>query len=155
MGNMKANRKFVEEENDEAVSAVIGVILMVAITVAIAATVYYYVTVLTGGTTGSSAPTMAWSVDSANDNITITKCSPSDTAYGVAGTVDTINLVFKNGGNDYYCSENMVARLRDGAQTDANVGAVTAGDTISFSVATGSWSVVWEPTNEVLGSFSV
>jgi flagellin-like protein len=41
MGNMKANRKFVEEK--EAVSAVIGVILMVAITVAIAATVYVYV----------------------------------------------------------------------------------------------------------------
>ena len=38
---MKANRKFVE--GDEAVSAVIGVILMVAITVAIAATVYVYV----------------------------------------------------------------------------------------------------------------
>ena len=38
--NMKANRKFKEEE---AVSAVIGVILMVAITVAIAATVYVYV----------------------------------------------------------------------------------------------------------------
>ncbi|MEA3458300.1 MAG: archaellin/type IV pilin N-terminal domain-containing protein, partial [Candidatus Thermoplasmatota archaeon] len=39
---MKANRKFVED-NEEGVSAVIGVILMVAITVAIAATVYVYV----------------------------------------------------------------------------------------------------------------
>jgi flagellin-like protein len=38
---MKANRKFIQAE-DEAVSAVIGVILMVAITVAIAATVYVY-----------------------------------------------------------------------------------------------------------------
>ena len=38
---MKANRKFIED--GEAVSAVIGVILMVAITVAIAATVYVYV----------------------------------------------------------------------------------------------------------------
>jgi flagellin-like protein len=36
--NMKANRKFVEGE--EAVSAVIGVILMVAITVEISARVY-------------------------------------------------------------------------------------------------------------------
>jgi len=41
MGKMKANRKFIKGE--EAVSAVIGVILMVAITVAIAATVYVYV----------------------------------------------------------------------------------------------------------------
>jgi len=38
---MKANRKFVEEK--EAVSAVIGVILMVAITVAMAAAVFVYV----------------------------------------------------------------------------------------------------------------
>ena len=38
---MKANRKF--REGEEAVSAVIGVILMVAITVAIAATVFVYV----------------------------------------------------------------------------------------------------------------
>ena len=44
---MKANRKFVEGE--EAVSAVIGVILMVAITVAIAATVYVYVSGMLGG----------------------------------------------------------------------------------------------------------
>jgi len=43
---MKANRKFVE--GDEAVSAVIGVILMVAITVAIAATVYVYVSGMIG-----------------------------------------------------------------------------------------------------------
>jgi len=44
---MKANRKFKQE--DEAVSAVIGVILMVAITVAIAATVYVYVSGMLGG----------------------------------------------------------------------------------------------------------
>lgn len=39
---MKANKKF-KEADERAVSAVIGVILMVAITVAIAATVYVYV----------------------------------------------------------------------------------------------------------------
>ena len=45
---MKANRKFIEKE--AGVSAVIGVILMVAITVAIAATVYVYVSGMIGGT---------------------------------------------------------------------------------------------------------
>ena len=45
-GNMKANRKF--RDGEEAVSAVIGVILMVAITVAIAATVYVYVSGMIG-----------------------------------------------------------------------------------------------------------
>jgi flagellin-like protein len=53
MGNMKANRKFKEEDN--AVSAVIGVILMVAITVAIAATVYVYVSGMLGGGPSQSA----------------------------------------------------------------------------------------------------
>ncbi len=45
---MKANRRFIKGE-EEAVSAVIGVILMVAITVAVATTVYVYVNGMTGG----------------------------------------------------------------------------------------------------------
>jgi len=54
MGKMKANRKFVNGE--EAVSAVIGVILMVAITVAIAATVYVYVSgMLPGPSSGNKS----------------------------------------------------------------------------------------------------
>jgi len=53
---MKANREFVEGE--EAVSAVIGVILMVAITVAIAATVYVYVSGMLG-TGPEKAPTVS------------------------------------------------------------------------------------------------
>lgn len=53
---MKANRKFIEDE--EAVSAVIGVILMVAITVAIAATVYVYVSGMLG-TGPSTKPTVS------------------------------------------------------------------------------------------------
>ena len=68
MGNMKANRKFVEGE--EAVSAVIGVILMVAITVAIAATVYVYVSGIIGPGTGS---TPSISLSAAPDT-TNTKC---------------------------------------------------------------------------------
>lgn len=50
---MKANRKF--KEDGEAVSAVIGVILMVAITVAIAATVYVYVSGMLGGSPSGTA----------------------------------------------------------------------------------------------------
>ena len=51
---MKANKKFINGE-EEAVSAVIGVILMVAITVAIAATVYVYVSGMIGGTATKSS----------------------------------------------------------------------------------------------------
>jgi flagellin-like protein len=61
---MKANRKFIEGE--EAVSAVIGVILMVAITVAIAATVYVYVSGMIGGT-ATKTSTLSMNVYSRND----------------------------------------------------------------------------------------
>ncbi|MCK5112798.1 MAG: type IV pilin N-terminal domain-containing protein [Thermoplasmatales archaeon] len=65
---MKANKKFINGE-EEAVSAVIGVILMVAITVAIAATVYVYVSGMIGGTaTKTSTLSMnLFSQDDAND----------------------------------------------------------------------------------------
>jgi flagellin-like protein len=63
---MKANRK-VREGDERAASAVIGVILMVAITVAIAATVYVYVSGMLGGG-AEEAPNMAF-----NKEITPTK----------------------------------------------------------------------------------
>lgn len=55
---MKANRKFLQE-NDDAVSPVIAVILMVAITVVLAATVYVWVSGFKSG--GGTAPTMSFS----------------------------------------------------------------------------------------------
>jgi len=66
---MKANRKFVEGE--EAVSAVIGVILMVAITVAIAATVYVYVSGMLSPVP-TAAPSITGVLDTVDGNITIT-----------------------------------------------------------------------------------
>ena len=72
MGNMKANKKFVEGE--EAVSAVIGVILMVAITVAIAATVYVYVSgMLTPGST--KAPDITFVKDEVANKLQVTQIS--------------------------------------------------------------------------------
>jgi len=84
MGKMKANRKF---KGEEAVSAVIGVILMVAITVAIAATVYVYVSgMLTPTTTGKTisalqvgssvnSKTMQFKVTSADAGIAWDQCT--------------------------------------------------------------------------------
>ena len=66
---MKANRKFKEDE--EAVSAVIGVILMVAITVAIAATVYVYVSGMMGSPS-TEAENASVVVRSENSKIKIT-----------------------------------------------------------------------------------
>ena len=73
---MKANRKFIEAD-DKAVSAVIGVILMVAITVAIAATVYVYVSGMIG-TSPQSAPNIVFVGDDVNDKLTVTKAEPGN-----------------------------------------------------------------------------
>lgn len=67
---MKSNRTS-RKLDEHAVSAVIGVILMVAITVAIAATVYVYVAGMMGGTKDQTA-NIACISNSATDRITIT-----------------------------------------------------------------------------------
>lgn len=71
---MKANRKFVNGE--EAVSAVIGVILMVAITVAIAATVYMYVSGMIGGGPGST-PSVSVTSEASGTGCIITIGTPT------------------------------------------------------------------------------
>jgi len=93
---MKANRKFVEGE--EAVSAVIGVILilMVAITVAIAATVYVYVTGIvpqTSSTTENAGVTVS---ESAANMAKITLASGGQ-SYPSTGYVQANIAVFING----------------------------------------------------------
>jgi len=75
MGNMKANKKFIEGE--DAVSAVIGVILMVAITVAIAATVYVYVSGMIG-TSPESTPTIQFTKDTSAKTLTVATADPND-----------------------------------------------------------------------------
>ena len=114
---MKANRKFIDGE--EAVSAVIGVILMVAITVAIAATVYVYVSGLLG-TGPSSTPTVSL-VQSAN-YITVQKVvSESPIAWSSC----QITLVDNTGANQ--TSANPTYNDNDGD------GYISGGDTISFT----------------------
>lgn len=67
---MKANRK--AKYAREAVSATIGVILMVAITVSVAATVYVFTSGLIGGVK-KLAPTVQFSKDEKNDRILIAR----------------------------------------------------------------------------------
>lgn len=73
---MKANRKF-KIENDEAVSAVIGVILMVAITVAIAATVYVYVSGMIGDSP-TTTPNLQMVRDNTNRRLTVASADPGN-----------------------------------------------------------------------------
>ena len=92
---MKANKKFVEE--NEAVSAVIGVILMVAITVAIAATVYVYVTGLTSSPSSQSESASCVVTDSGSSQIKVLLTGVGDSYDDIDGYTDfTVNL----NGND-------------------------------------------------------
>jgi flagellin-like protein len=88
MGKMKANRKF-KQADERAVSAVIGVILMVAITVAIAATVYVYVSGMVGGN-AKSTPTISLIPDSSDKNVTLTVGSVSSSGVLWADTSYTL-----------------------------------------------------------------
>lgn len=65
---MKANRKFVRA--DDAVSPVIAVILMVAITVVLAATVFVLVSDI-GQNTSKNAPVISWQTDESTDSWSI------------------------------------------------------------------------------------
>lgn len=69
---MKANRKFVE--TDEAVSPVIAVILMVAITVVLAATVFVLVSDI-GSQTGKTAPAFSLTQDETLDRLSISSAA--------------------------------------------------------------------------------
>ena len=85
---MKLNNLF--NNDDRAVSPVIGVILMVAITVILAAVIGTFVLGL-GDQLGDSAPQASFSVDDVNDtNVTITKTGgatldPTDLTLSVDG----------------------------------------------------------------------
>ena len=113
---MKANRKFVDGE--EAVSAVIGVILMVAITVAIAATVYVYVS-------GMLSP------------------SPSR-ATNIAGTVSTnsTQISIKLSG-EYLQPDDCRVTVTDPSGTVAEISDVAEGTNSFDSGALSNYRFLW------------
>ena len=142
---MKANRKFINDE--EAVSAVIGVILMVAITVAIAATVYVYVSGMLSPTP-EAAPSIAWTVDRAANTVTITSGSVGD-AYGSG---DTANLIFRKGNVNYFAKSNMSVWKEE--TTSLLHKDIEAGDVLGFEDE-GTYQVIWFPTDKLIGDITL
>ena len=159
---MKANRKFVEG-NEEGVSAVIGVILMVAITVAIAATVYVYVSGMIGGT-AEKTPTIALTPDSAYDKITVASAGIelAWTDFKIQASEDC-NGTHSDAGN-----QTVIAITTSGQVigteiwNDTTAGhwddtSVDAGDSITLSGVSGNIKItfVYIPTNSIAGSVTV
>ena len=111
---MKANRKFIEKE--AGVSAVIGVILMVAITVAIAATVFVYVNQM--ATPTAAGKTMGAIYESKNN-----------TALTVTYKVTSADAGMKWGDVDASCSQGLIwLEDTDGDTLNTSAAAVSVGD---------------------------
>jgi len=78
-------------ENEEAVSPVIGVILMVAITVILAAVIAAFVFGMGSGVQGTKVVGMQAKIDNSSTNITITISGGSDLS-----TLQSINITHNN-----------------------------------------------------------
>jgi flagellin-like protein len=149
MGKMKANRKF-KEADERAVSAVIGVILMVAITVAIAATVYVYVSGMIGGTKNQT-PNVACTTDSTANKVTVATADAnikwSDITITLSPVGATTYSIFYAGG-----MTNSTTTPMTGSET------VTAGDYILLhgtSLGNVQITLAYKPTNSLLGTWTV
>jgi flagellin-like protein len=129
---MKANRKFVE--GDEGVSAVIGVILMVAITVAIAATVYVYVSGMIGGTT-EKTPSISFTKSDAYNTLTVVA---ADTG------LNWENVKVKSGANDFAYADSF------GVSNTT----IYAGDSLNNFNGTILVKIMWVPTNTLIGEWN-
>lgn len=127
MDGMKSNRKFKQE--DEAVSAVIGVILMVAITVAIAATVYVYVSGMIG-TSPQQTPNMQLVKDDTNNKLTVASADPGNLLWSDFALTNTTGSAWNN-----------------------NTGTVEAGQIIEVSSGSVTVSIRHVPTNTLIGTW--
>ena len=139
---MKANRKFKNE--DEAVSAVIGVILMVAITVAIAATVYVYVSGMLGGGQESTP------------NISFTKTSDRLTVSRSDAVLDwhDFEISWDTSGSSAYLNGTGTALSNPGLIGAADT-YIHAGDYINVTyTATTIFQIRHVPTNSLMGTWT-
>jgi flagellin-like protein len=150
---MKSNTKSRQPDN-RAVSAVIGVILMVAITVAIAATVYVYVSGMIGGAKDQVA-NIACITDSSTNRITITSAGANIQWRDIVVVADNTSVNWRV----YNPSHNPLDadKSTSGATAD-----ISAGDYIEFDFTAHPGlsgnvrvSLRFVPTNTLLGSWTI
>jgi FlaG/FlaF family flagellin (archaellin) len=133
---MKTQRR---KENQHAVSAVIGVIIMVAITVAMAAVAYAYFTGMIG-TQKSETPAIDFVKSDTEKKVTVATADV-DTNW------NDINITFTNATGFAY-------------PTPEKTGIVNAGDIINFLTdqplrGTVTVTFMYKPTNSLLGSYTI
>jgi flagellin-like protein len=150
---MKANNNSKATAN-KAVSAVIGVILMVAITVAISATVYVYVSGMFGGVKDYTA-SVACITDSSADRITITSASANLHWRDIVVITDNASVNWRV----YDASHTPLDAPKS---TSGATAEISAGDHIEldFTAHPGMSGTVrvslrFTPTNTLLGSWTI
>ena len=135
--------------DDEAVSPVIGVILMVAITVILAAVIGTFVLGLSGEIEGSQAPQASFTFDYDS------AASSGTTTCGDPGTSDEGALeITHDGGAKIQASQMGIVGMSDGDEdfwscsSVSKASDVTAGDVADVSAANDDTvRVVWEASN--------
>jgi flagellin-like protein len=157
---MKANQAF--KANDEAVSPVIGVILMVAITVVLAAVVFVLVSNLSKNS-NQSAPNISFNQDKAGKTLTIISADAADWK-DITATVTGAST------NTHVCAASVIntpgtARVTESAAHTATSGTMSAGKTIAagdaITMIAGSLSgesctlqLKYTPANQLLGTWT-
>lgn len=157
--NMKANKKYILEADEHAVSAVIGVILMVAITVAIAATVYYYVTTMMPKT-GGSAPSFQLSKDETEDKLVVVQAGEgADWARIGIFTDSTTTIKYALNGSVNSGSTNVSTQPGNPSMIATTQTLMNAGDYLAFratSAAAQNVKITLKDTvsNQIIGSYT-
>ncbi|ENO12215.1 Protein of unknown function (DUF1628) [Thermoplasmatales archaeon SCGC AB-539-C06] len=132
------SKKYDFRQDNNAVSAVIGVILMVAITVAIAATVYVYTSQMMGGGTTIPVPTITFYKTESGNALTVIQGDPQI-------NWNEVNMTATDGTN-YFYDHNLT-------------GTLNAGNTISFDGHGLSGSItiriIHIPTNSLIGTYKL
>jgi len=133
---MKTNHKLTEDK--EAVSAVIGVILMVAITVAIAATVYVYVNGMASGNL-KRTPTIAMTSEGFDTNVTLMiasvstqGCAWNDITYTLVDKTNTTQFPGTTWATPYNWGSSTTIKI-----TDPGSGNVLSGQIITIKTTSG------------------
>jgi flagellin-like protein len=134
-------------KNEEAVSPVIGVILMVAITVVLAAVVFVLVSNLSKNS-NTAAPNMTFNQDNSGHKLTVVSADASAKWTNVKQTMTggcTVNL---NGSGGSITSGSAV--------TSATL-SISAGDALNVAGSSGSsctMSLTYTTVNQLLGSWT-
>ena len=128
-----------ENNNMDAVSAVIGVILMVAITVALAATIYVYTSNMMGGGTTIPTPTITFYRDESDNTLTVLQGNPQ---------IDwqDINMTATDIIDYHYYTHGQTGLLEAGTLLDFNNHGLTGNIEIKF---------IHIPTNSLIGTYKL